>query len=318
MRTTGRFAAAIAALIVATGLALAAENNEEAQPEEPPPGKDSEEQVQMKNILVTGKRAKKPTGPKVFTPAEIDAPRLSNTADGLMENTAGVNLSRQRYSGNENQRLNIRGFDESRSRIMLNGRNLNGAGVYGGYYVDWDSLALDDVERVELIRGAGPARYGNTLGGVLNIETKRGAVEPETTVRVRGGLIDEDAREDMWDGSVSHRGCTGPLLYTVSAAHHDSDGFLRNAWSNRELFSGGLTWQVTPELDVELAGRYNVNESGMIVYNRPDSPFFDDDEPTSLGSFLGGPGLPFADAPFEPGDGSFWRDKRLNLDTGLS
>ncbi|MEF8788415.1 MAG: TonB-dependent receptor [Planctomycetota bacterium] len=288
-----------------------------AEEEAPPP------ELDLPEMVVTGRREKASDGVEVFTKERIRDIDMSTTAEGVLENTAGVSLSRQRYSGNENQRLNIRGFDESRSNIMLNGRSLNGAGVYGGYYVDWDSMLVEDIERIELMRGASSAKYGNTLGGTLNIVTEKGSREPETIVRLRGGLIDEDAREDMWNGLVSHSGGAGPLLYRLSVAHHDSDGFLRNAYSERELFSGSLTWLLTENLDLTFSGRYNVNESGMIVFNRPDSPFYDPDKPESLGGFLGGPGLPFKHGPgnwgpYAPGEGSHWRDERLNLDTSLS
>ncbi len=279
--------------------------------------------LELPEMVVRGREEIAPAGSDVFAEDRISDIDISTTAEGVLENTAGVSLSRQRYSGNESQRLNMRGFDESRSNIMLNDRSLNGAGVYGGYYVDWDSLLVEDIKRVELTRGASSAKYGNTPGGTLNIVTEKGSRKPETTVRLRGGLIDEDSREGLWNGLVSHSGGAGPLLYRLSVAHHDSDGFLRNAYSKRELFSGSLTWLLTDSLDLTFSGRYNVNESGMIVYNRPDSPHYDPDEPTSLGGFLGGPGLPFKNGPgnwgpYAPGDGSYWRDRRLNLDTSLS
>ncbi len=290
---------------------------------EPTEREESAPEMDLPEMVVTGRKDELAGSSEIFTEERISDIDMSTTAEGVLENSAGVSLSRQRYSGNENQRLNIRGFDESRSNIMLNGRNLNGAGVYGGYYVDWDSLLVEDIERIELIRGASSAKYGSTLGGTLNVVTEKPSREPETTVRLRGGLIDEDAREDMWNGLVSHSGGAGPFLYRLSVAHHDSNGFLRNAYSERELFSGSLTWLLTENLDLTFSGRYNDNESGMIIYNRADSPFYEPDEPESLGGFLGGPGLPFKNGPgnwgpYAPGDGSHWRDQRLNLDTNLS
>jgi iron complex outermembrane receptor protein len=184
-------------------------------------------------------------------------------------------------------------------------------------------VSLADIEKVELIRGAGPAKYGNNLGGIMNIVTKKGSKEPETGLHIRGGLIDEDAREAAWNASISHLGSYGPFLYSFSGAHLDSDGFLRNAFSDRDLFSGSVTYGLSEKLALTLSGRYNTNESGMIVYNRPDSPFYNPDKPTSLDGFLGGPGLPFKNGPgnwgpYYAGDGSYWRDERLNLDTCLS
>ncbi len=283
-------------------------SNEETEPDA----------MRMENVEVVGEREGGWDFDEVFELKEIQKLETSNTVEGLLENTAGVNLRRQRFSGNENQRLRIRGFDESRSRILLNGRNLHGSGVFGGYYVDWDSLSLADVRRVELIRGAGPAKYGNNLGGVLNVVTKRGSGDPRTVLNLRGGLIDEDSRDEMWNGQISHLGGYGPLLYSFSYGHHDSNGYLRNAYSHRDLVSGSITYGITEHLDFTLAGRYNNNESGMIIRNQPGDPFFDSDEPVALGGFLGGPGLPFKGGRYAAGDGSHWRDERINLDGCLS
>jgi len=302
----------------------AAETPAGAGGEVDPPRDETAEGTEPIEIVITAPKAEPtPGAPLVIRTEDVPHIRLSTTADGLLENTAGVDLSRRRFAGNENSRLTLRGFDESRSRILLNGRNLHGAGVFGGYYVDWDSLSVTDIESLTLIRGAAPAKYGNTLGGVVDLETRQGSEEPETQVSLEGGLIDEDAREETWNGRMSHSGSSGPLRYTFSAGHDDTDGYLRNAFSERDTFSAGLTWQITEDLDLTLSGRYTRNESGMIVYNRPDSPYYDPDEPDSLSGDLGGPGLPFKNGPgawgpFYPGDDSRWKDRRLNLDLALS
>jgi outer membrane receptor protein involved in Fe transport len=329
---TVRTAIALALVLALTSAhAIAAEEDKGPDPQNEAPQTGAEETateaqgepIRLEEVEVVSEREISQAVQEVIGTEDVGRLQLTDTAEGLLEHTAGVHLSRQRTSGNESQRLTIRGFDESRSRILLNDRNLNGAGVYGGYYVDWDSLSLADVERVELIRGAGPAKYGNTLGGIMNVVSKKGSKEPKTTLHLRGGLIDEDAREDAWNAGASHLGSYGPFLYSFSAAHFDSDGFLRNAFSDRDLFSGSATYALSEELALTLSGRYNINESGMVVYNRPDSPFYDPGEPTSLDGFLGGPALPFRNGPgnwgpYYAGDESYWRDNRLNFDTCLS
>ncbi len=312
----------IFAVLVCSG--VQAEEEESAQKKSNVSSEESQQESEdVGELVITGEKSEMAEPLTIVPEEEVSRLQMPNTAEGMLENEAGVYLSRQRFSGNENSRLRIRGFDESRSRILWNGRNLHGSGVYGGYYVDWDSMSLRDVENIELIRGAGPAKYGNTLGGVVDITPKKGSLKPETTLELRGGLIDEDARENLWNAGISHSGSSGPFLYRLSADHRDSDGYLRNAFSQRDLFSGSLTWLLSDYLELTVSGRYNVNESGMIIYNKPDSPFYDSDEPTSLGGFLGGPGLPFKNGPgdwgpYFAGDDSYWRDERLNLDTNLS
>ena len=48
--------------------------------------------------------------------------------------------------------------------------------------VDFSRLTMDNVERIEIVKGAASALYGsNAVGGVVNIITKKGgpALDPE-------------------------------------------------------------------------------------------------------------------------------------------
>jgi len=101
-----------------------------------------------------------------------------------LDNSAGIDLKRISPGGDHGSAVTIRGFDESRCLILLDGRPLNAAGVYGGDYVDWSSLSTEDIERIEVIRGAKSAVYGNTLGGVVNIITRRLCKTMKSAVKI--------------------------------------------------------------------------------------------------------------------------------------
>ena len=255
---------------------------------------------------------------QVICPQEVSRPRVEKTAAGLLESLSGVDLTRKGISGADSNRLRLRGLDESRSLIELNGRPLNGAGVYGGYYVDWSSLSLEDVDHVEVIRGAGPVKYGNTLGGVVNIVTKEGSGSRHTTVQASGGPL------GTWDAGFSHGWGVGPLLYTISAGRHETDGYLRNNFARRTTTAGRVSWLLPQDLRLDFAGRYTFGKTGMIVYNMPDSPYYDRHYPRSIDSPLGGPFLNFKNhrpgrwGPYDWGNGSHWTDDRGQFDTALT
>jgi len=187
--------------------------------------------------------------------------------------------------------------------------------VYGGYYVDWASLSLEDVEKVELIRGMTPAKYGNTLGGVVNITTDEGDATPRTSVRVGGGSL------ATWDLQASQSGPLGPISYSLSAGHYETDGYLRNAFADRDMVSAKLSFSLPMDVKLSTSLRYSENEAGMVVYNMPDAWDYDPSTPNSLGSQLGGPYVAFRQSQtgiLDWGDGSYWKDQRLNFDIGLS
>lgn len=249
-----------------------------------------------------------------------DASRTQRTAsvDGLFKDVAGVQLSRRSFAGSDSNKVRLRGLEESRSLILLNGRSLHGAGVQGGYYVDWSSLSLEEVERVEIIRGAGPAKYGNTLGGVINIVTRQGSEDFRTGLRVAGGTL------GTWNAEGSHAGGIGRLRYSLAASRYETDGYLRNAYADRNAVAARLGLLLPLQMELDGGARFTSSENGMIVYNRPDSPNFDTRKPQSLESQLGGPYVGFLNhgagqwGPLDWGDGSYWRDRRLQLDLGLS
>ena len=52
------------------------------------------------------------------------------------------------------------------------------------------NIPLDNVERIEVVRGPQSALYGSqAMGGVVNIITRSGGAEPRSTLRVEGGTL---------------------------------------------------------------------------------------------------------------------------------
>src|SRR6266850_2260366 len=92
--------------------------------------------------------------------------------------------------------------------------------------INFDLLPLDDVERLELIRGPGAVFGRNTLGGVLNIITKRGAEVREIVPEAEWGSF----------GRQKYRfrlgGVEGPADYYVAGTFFSEDGW-RDASASR-------------------------------------------------------------------------------------
>lgn len=268
-------------------------------------------------IVITAKR-KSDIEQSVISSDEINREQFSKTAEGRLQHLAGVDLTRKSVSGNDRGKVLLRGLDESRILVLFDGHSLNGAGVYGGYFVDWSSLSVEDVERIDIYRGAASVKYGNTLGGVVNIVTKEGSKTPRTTIRVSGGSL------DSWDAQLSHSWGFGPLRYNLSLGHNETDGDLRNSYLKRNTISGKVTLLLPFELHLSTSARYSTNNCGMTVYNKPDSPYYDSSKPESLESSLGGPYVKFINHGYgrwgslDWGYGSHWDDGRSQFDLTLS
>ncbi len=60
----------------------------------------------------------------------------------------------------------------------LDGQPLNDAYTGG---IEWGTLPVSNIERIEVVRGGASALYGgNAMGGVINIITRDPDLKPET------------------------------------------------------------------------------------------------------------------------------------------
>ena len=243
-------------------------------------------------------------------PAEtIQAPGMSGSVLDVLGNEAGVQLIRSSLSGSDSGKLRLRGFDETRLIISKDGVPLNRDGSYGNGPVDWSILSSENVESIEIYRGAGPAKFGNTLGGVVNIVTKKPTEEPETVMRTSYGS------DDTWDSSIAHSWKKGNVGWSLSAGHFESDGYLRNSTMDRDNFSALLTFDLPANWLIGGGLDYSNKENGNPVYNQPDSPYYKSGDPEADAKELGGPGIGarLIGGNFAWGDGTLTEDENLNL-----
>ncbi len=84
----------------------------------------------------------------------------------------------------------------------------------------WYGYPVENIARIEVIRGPGSALYGaDAFSGVINIITKTAADSPGTEVGVRAGSF------NTWDGWVQHGGQLGPLDVAAFVRVGQTDGF---------------------------------------------------------------------------------------------
>lgn len=135
--------------------------------------------------------------------------------------------------------------DSRRMQVMVDGRSVYQAGFAT---IDWNDipLALEDIERIEIVRGPDTAAYGaNAFLGVINIVTRHPDDSPALRLRASSGSGDT---EDYY-GSTS--GKLGDSSYRVSANTRrdagfdiDRDGNDRRDSTNLQLIN--TRWEVSP------------------------------------------------------------------------
>ncbi|BBO68567.1 hypothetical protein DSCA_24970 [Desulfosarcina alkanivorans] len=235
---------------------------------------------------------------------------VAATLPDVLGKTSGIDVQKRSVLTPKSSQVRIRGFDERRSLIMLDGRPLNGTGVMGGQFVDWSSISLQHWESVDVGKGAFSAKYGNTLGGIINLVPAKLSREPAATAAA--GY----QRYDTWSLDAAASGRTDSLGGRFSAGYLETDGHLRNSEAERVALSGEITGFWGDDGEITAGIRYTDGDYGMPVANQAGTPGLDPRYPESIGSYLIGPGIRFPTGDTH-GDNSTYTKKRTELDLGV-
>ncbi|MFZ2088594.1 MAG: TonB-dependent receptor [Desulfobaccales bacterium] len=158
--------------------------------QETPPAPKEKVEV-MEEMTVTATKTPRfltevPASVTVITKKQIEENPARNL-DEILREQAGIDLTRRNGMAiGIPERLDVRGVPgPNRTLVLVDGYTLNGSGTG---FVSFQSIPLDSIERVEIVRGPFSALYGaNALGGVINIITKRGKGKPDIAVLGGGG-----------------------------------------------------------------------------------------------------------------------------------
>jgi len=149
------------------------------------------------------------------TKDEIDALPARNAAD-VVQYLAGIRTT-QRIQG-QDAAVSIEGMPVEYTEILVDGQRFSGEVGGAGDLADF---SLENVERIEVLRGTQGARYGTTAaGGVINVVTKS---PPSEGWRV--ALQSEGGTDDMALGGGTVAGRVGPLGLSLSGLYQQIDGF---------------------------------------------------------------------------------------------
>jgi outer membrane cobalamin receptor len=105
----------------------------------------------------------------VISEEDIESSGASDIAD-VLNSEAGIIIKDYGPAGSE-QNISVRGSTKEQVLILLDGQRLNNAQTGGA---DLSLIPLENIERIEIIRGSEAVLYGaDAVGGVINIITKK-------------------------------------------------------------------------------------------------------------------------------------------------
>jgi outer membrane cobalamin receptor len=215
--------------------------------------------MELQEVVVTATKTEK--DPKdvtqtvtVITADEIKKSGATSAAE-VVRKTAGVTLNDQGPRGSLTT-VSLRGSRYAQVLVLLDGKRLNSRRD-GGYNLSDLPVLLDDIERIEIIRGPSSALYGaDAVGGVVNIITKK----PEKTQIIASGAVGSHGYDSA---TVSYSGKPAKFYYSLSTGRETSEGFQANSDLEQGSIGTKLGYDFTHDSSVELTANYIGKEIGV-------------------------------------------------------
>ncbi|MCK5380592.1 MAG: TonB-dependent receptor plug domain-containing protein, partial [Candidatus Latescibacteria bacterium] len=206
----------------------------------------------MDEIVVTATRTEKTIRDlsatvSVITREEIEASNAHSPMD-ILNTLPGLFVQRTGAFGRAD--VDIRGIGERGRKVMVlvDGRPVK-MGLFGCTVTH--SLPLNNVERIEVVRGPASVLYGSdALGGVINIITRKLAESQQVDYTFSYGSY------DTYQHRVRAGGSSGPLTFYATADKRQSDGHLPNMAYDGRDFTAQAGYEITDHVEAMLTSKY--------------------------------------------------------------
>lgn len=236
------------------------------------------EPVKLGNVFVTAFHGGAVTITPTKTVIDIEEFNKSGSVDrveDILMHLTGIDVMRGSTGADPQQIIMMRGFDDSRFTIAIDGRTITAPTAGADTYVDWSSLTTGDIEKIEVIRGAASAQYENSQGGVINIITKKG--KKRDTLIPKLTLLSDYSRFDTFTIRSTADGGIKNLTYFFNVGYKESDGYLRNNDYDGYDYSGRLGYTFPFDGILTLSVKGSGLDMGYAIVNDPNAVYGDYD-----------------------------------------
>jgi len=196
----------------------------------------------------------------VITSQELEQTHSVRLIDSL-KNLKGITIHESGRFG-DSVDLRILGSGLSQSLILIDGVEVNSTS--DGFF-EFTNLFSENIERIEVIKGAQSALYGSeAMGGVINIISKKGEGPPSFRFMSEGGKL------NTFRESIFLEGSKDKFAYSLSLNRVDQNGqFKRDDYKNSYL-SGRLDYELPFQSSLTLNLRYD-NSRKNLAFDTPIS-----------------------------------------------
>jgi vitamin B12 transporter len=182
----------------------------------------------LNEIVVTATGTEVPlkessTSTTIITKPQIDA-RQDARVEEFLRDVPGAVISQSGARGGQTS-LFLRGGNSNMNLVMLNGFRLNDTG--GAF--DFNKLTVDNINRIEVVRGPMSSLYGNdAMTGVVNLITRQGRGPAKLSLTsLWGGHAEGHSPNNLIDEQrVDLEGAWKKFSYSMAYGRYDDSGIL--------------------------------------------------------------------------------------------
>ena len=221
----------------------------------------AESPATLPEVVVTGTRIEQqvrkiPANVSVISPADIQNTNAKTAAD-LLRGEEGIVVRDPLGNGNTSA-VDLRGFGETATQnalVLVDGRRANEVDLSA---VNWAQIPIEQIERIEIVRGSGTVLYGdNATAGVINIITK----SPSQKFSANGGVTFGSYGRGKVDAYAS--GGYKRTALSLYGSLEETDGYRENNDYHSGDIGGKMIFDATDRLTLNLSGSYHKDRFGL-------------------------------------------------------
>ena len=270
--------------------------------------------VSLSDSVITASRqpqlaANSPAASSVFTRADIERLQPHSVAD-LLRRVPGMSVTTNGGSGSLTT-LSLRGTSATQSLVLVDGQRIGSASA-GQPSLEF--LNIENIERIEVIRGPRSAIYGSdAIGGVIQIFTRQGqsGLQPrlklgigsnQTYVRSLGlSAGDERTTFDI--------GATLAETAGIDRTRHDQEGDQDRDGYRNKAYNLGIAHWISDDLQLGLRFAEQSGTTEYDLYGNPEDEF----RLSTASSYLQWQANPLWTTRLEAGHAEDKRDSQYDL-----
>ncbi|HQN57527.1 MAG TPA: TonB-dependent receptor, partial [Saprospiraceae bacterium] len=205
----------------------------------------------------------------IIKPGLLKSNNLSSI-EGLLDRIPGI----QMVDGQANIRGGSGYSYGAGSRVLITIDDVPAMQPDAGF-PNWRDIPVENMEQVEILKGAGSVLYGSAMSGVINFRTAWAGSKPETNISTQftGYLSPSDKEKKWWSGLpyesntyVIHRNNFGKLGVVMGAAYYHSDSYNYGNFEHQGRIFANLRYKINNNLIVQVNTLANKGESDFFVY----------------------------------------------------